>query len=148
MVAGAPSVEVADAYPAEKSRPRGRWLAEYGSAPTDPEAPPIWLNTTMSDQPDTISVGRAQPHEPTEAERKLHRLVQRELRAWTRRLRVWTWPGCVRRRGWDPSHKVAGPDEGQVDSMRLDLHKGWCRKPRARTRWLRMWTWLDSSSTW
>ena len=70
MAAGAPSVEVAaDAYPAEKSRPRGRWLAEYGSAPTDPEAPPIWLNTTMSDQPDTISVGRAQPHEPTEAER-------------------------------------------------------------------------------
>ena len=70
VAAGAPSVEVAaDAYPAEKSRPRGRWLAEYGSAPTDPEAPPIWLNTTMSDQPDTISVGRAQPHEPTEAER-------------------------------------------------------------------------------
>ena len=31
---------------------------------------------------------------------------------------MWTWPGCVRRRGWDPSQKVAGPDEGQVDSMR------------------------------
>ena len=30
---------------------------------------------------------------------------------------------CVRRRGWDPSQKVAGPDEGQVDSMRLDLHR-------------------------
>ena len=36
---------------------------------------------------------------------------------------MWAWPGCVRRRGWDPSQKVAGPDEGQVDSMRLDLHK-------------------------
>ena len=56
---------------------------------------------------------------PTEAERKLHRLVQRKLRAWTRRLRVWTWPDCVRRRGRDPSQKVAGPDEGQVDAMRL-----------------------------
>ena len=31
-------------------------------------------------------------------------------------LRAWTWPGS-------PSQKVAGPDEGQVDSMRLDLHK-------------------------
>ena len=49
---------------------------------------------------------------PTEAERKLHRLVQRKLRGWTR-------PGCVRRRGCDPSQKMAGPDEGQVDSMRL-----------------------------
>ena len=29
----------------------------------------------------------------------------------------------MRRRGWDPSQKVAGPDEGQVDSMRLDLHR-------------------------
>ena len=33
---------------------------------------------------------------------------------------MWTWPDCVRRRGWDPSQKVAGPDEGQVDSMRLE----------------------------
>ena len=56
-------------------------------------------------------------------------------------LRASMWPGS-------PSHKVAGPDEGQVDSMRLDLHKSWCKKPRARTRWLRMWTWPDSSSTW
>ena len=31
-------------------------------------------------------------------------------------LRASTWPGS-------PSHKVAGPNEGQVDSMRLDLHK-------------------------
>ena len=42
VAAGAASVEVAaGADPADKSRPRGRWLAEYGSAPTDPEAPPI-----------------------------------------------------------------------------------------------------------
>ena len=56
--------------------------------------------------------------------RELHRLVQRKLRAWTRRLRAWTWPGCVRET-WpgSPSQKVAGPDEGQVDSMRLELHK-------------------------
>ena len=50
----------------------------------------------------------------------MHRLVQRKLRAWTRRLRKSTWPDCVRRRGWDPSQKVAGPDEGQVDSMRQE----------------------------
>ena len=31
-------------------------------------------------------------------------------------LRAKTWPGF-------PSQKVAGPDEGQVDSMRLELHK-------------------------
>ena len=31
-------------------------------------------------------------------------------------LRAWTWPGS-------PSQKVAGPDEGQADSMRLELHK-------------------------
>ena len=134
VAAGAPSVEVAaDAYPAEKSRPRGRWLAEYGSAPTDPEAPPIWLNTTMSDQPDTTSVGRAQPHEPTEAERNAQ--VGATRAACVDVVRI-------------SSHKVAGPDEGQFDSMRVDLHKGWCKKPRAKTRWLRMWTWPDSSSTW
>ena len=33
---------------------------------------------------------------------------------------MWTWPDCVRRRGWDPSQKVAGPDEGQVDSIRQE----------------------------
>ena len=98
VAAGAPSVEVAaDADPAEYQDPRGRWLAEYGSAPTDPEAPPIRLNTTMSDQPDTISVGRADARNLMSRlrRRELHRLVQRELRAWTRRLRTWTWPGCV-----------------------------------------------------
>ena len=55
---------------------------------------------------------------------------------------MWTWPDCVRRRGWDPSQKVAGPDEGQVDTMRLSiLAQGWCKKPRVRPRGLRMWTW-------
>ena len=64
------------------------------------------------------------------------------MRAWTRRLRAWTWPGCVRRRGWDPSQKVAGPDEGQVDAMRLwVLAQGWCKKPRVSPLGLHMWTW-------
>ena len=89
VVAGAPSVEVA----ADGCLLTQRGAAEYSRT--------------------------AAANIPTEAERKLHRLVQRKLRAWTRRLRAWTWPGCVRRRGWDPSQKVAGPDEGHVDSMRL-----------------------------
>ena len=38
-------------------------------------------------------------------------------------LRAKTWPGS-------PSQKVAGPDEGQVDSMRLGTAQGWCKKPR------------------
>ena len=48
----------------------------------------------MSDQPDTISVGRADARNLMSRlrRRELHRLVQRELRAWTRRLRTWTWP--------------------------------------------------------
>ena len=32
---------------------------------------------------------------------------------------MWTWPDCVRRRGRDPSQKVAGPDEEQADLKRL-----------------------------
>ena len=56
--------------------------------------------------------------------RDLHRLVQRKLRAWMRRLRALTWPGCVRRRGWNlPHRRWQDQDEGQVDLMRLDLHK-------------------------
>ena len=86
VAAGAASVEVAagadqknasaevaaDAGPAENQEPEADgWPDDNVSlAPTDPEAPPVWLNTTMSDQPDTISVGQApQQNEPTEAER-------------------------------------------------------------------------------
>ena len=75
VAAGAASVEVAagadqenasaevaaDADPAENQDPEADgWPDDNVSlAPTDPEAPPIWLNTTMSDQPDTITAGRA-----------------------------------------------------------------------------------------
>ena len=75
VAAGAASVEVAaganqenasaevaaDADPAENQDPEtDGWPDDNVSlAPTDPEAPPIWLNTTMSDQPDTITAGRA-----------------------------------------------------------------------------------------
>ena len=62
-------------------------------APTDPVAPPM-------------SVGQLQQqNEPTEAERKLHRLVRRNLRVWTRRRRKWTQPGS-------PSQRWQDQDEG------------------------------------
>ena len=54
MADGATTVEVA----AECRTCQIKTQRQIG-APTDQEAPPIWLNTTMSDQPDTISVGRA-----------------------------------------------------------------------------------------
>ena len=114
----------------------------------------------MSDQPDTISVGRGRNLMSRLRRRELHRLVQRKLRAWTRRLRKSTWPDCVRRRGWDPSQKVAGPDEGQVDSMRLELHKVgatrsrvWrrggcvCGRGRIPLRWRRMYKAISAIET-
>ena len=61
---------------------------KFSLAPTDPVAPPM-------------SVGQLQQISRLRRREKLHRLVQRKLRAWTRRLRAWTWPGCVRRRGRD-----------------------------------------------
>ena len=75
VAAGAASVEVAavadqenasaevaaDADPAEikTQRQMAGQVTTSVLAPTDSEAPPIWLNTTMSDQPDTITAGRA-----------------------------------------------------------------------------------------
>ena len=87
VAAGAPSAEVAaDAKPAGNQDPEAE-----GAQPTDPEAPPKWLNTTTRDQPDTMSVGRDDLRR-----REWHKLVQRKLRALMRRLRALTWPGCVR----------------------------------------------------
>ena len=54
---------------------------KFSLAPTDPVAPPM-------------SVGQLQQISRLRRREKLHRLVQRKLRAWTRRLRAWTWPGC------------------------------------------------------
>ena len=59
---GAASVEVAaDGNPANNQSPEADgWSNDNVSlAPTDPKGPPVWLNTTMSDQPDTIPVGQA-----------------------------------------------------------------------------------------
>ena len=62
-------------------------------APTDPEAPPM-------------SVGQwAQQNEPTEAEKIAQVGATKATRAWTRRLRTWTWPDCVRRRSRDHPHR-------------------------------------------
>ena len=76
---------------------------KFSLAPTDPEAPPM-------------SVGHWAPNKMSRLRRRdLHRLVQRKLRAWMRRLRrlrALTWPES-------PSHKVIGPDEGQADLKRL-----------------------------
>ena len=90
----AASVEVAaECLSYQKSRPRGRWLAEYGSAPTDPEAPPM-------------SVGqRPQQNEPTEAER----IAQ----GWCNDSCVCGRGSCVCGRKRDhPLQSAAGPDEG------------------------------------
>ena len=61
----------------------------FSLALTDPEAPPM-------------SVGQwAQQNGPTEAERFAQVGATKATCAWTRRLRTWTWPDCVRRRGWN-----------------------------------------------
>ena len=128
MVAGTASVEVAARAGQERSQQK--WLlaphqwkllpksqdpeADGGlknsSALVDPEAPPS-----------TVGCGRHQ----------IYRLRRRDLHKVGAKaacvdaaaayvdvagLRAWTWPGS-------PSQKVAGPDEGQVDPMRLELHK-------------------------
>ena len=80
-----------------KSRPRGRWLAEYGSAPTDPEAPPM-------------PVGRGR-NDPTEAER----IAQ----GWCNESCVRGRGGCVCGRGRAACVDVAGiPHRRWQDQMR------------------------------
>ena len=110
------SAEVAaDAEPAGNQDPEAE-----GAQPTDPEAPPIWLNTTMSDQPDTISVGRAQTHEPTEAERMAQGWCDKRMaQGWCDKSCVCGRSSCVRGRGRDHPHKVRQDhdDEGYPDEF-------------------------------
>ena len=85
---GAASVEVAaDGNRANNQSPEADgWSNDNVSlAPTDPKGPPM-------------SVGQwAQQSEPTEAEKIAQVGATKATRAWTRRLRAWTWPDCVRR---------------------------------------------------
>ena len=85
---GAASVEVAaDGNPANNQSPEADgWSNDNVSlAPTDPKGPPM-------------SVGQwAQQSEPTEAEKIAQVGATKATRAWTRRLRTWTWQDCVRR---------------------------------------------------
>ena len=120
VAAGAASVEVAagadqknasaevaaDADPAENQDPQADgWPDDNVSlAPTDPEAPPVGLNTTKSDQPDTISVGQApQQNEPTEAERMAQGWCDKRMaQGWCDKSCVRGCGGCVRGRGRIP----------------------------------------------
>ena len=94
VAAGAPSVEVAaDAYLAKNQDPEadGGPDDKFSLAPTDPEAPPM-------------SVGQwAQQNEPTVAERIAQGWCESCVRG---------RGGCVRGRGRDHPHEVAGLDEG------------------------------------
>ena len=93
---GAASVEVAaDGNPANNQSPEADgWSNDNVSlAPTDPKGPPM-------------SVGQwAQQNEPTEAEKIAQVGATKATRAWTRRLRAWTWPDCVRRCGRGDPHR-------------------------------------------
>ena len=93
---GAASVEVPlSAYPAKSQDPEadGGPDDKFSLAPTDPEAPPM-------------SVGQwAQQNEPIEAEKIAQVGATKATRAWTRRLRTWTWSDCVRRRSRDHPHR-------------------------------------------
>ena len=96
VAAGAASVEVAaDGDPANNQSPEADgWSNDNVSlAPTDPKGPPM-------------SVGQwAQQNEPTEAETVAQVGATKATRAWTRRLRAWTWPDCVRRCGRGDPHR-------------------------------------------
>ena len=101
--AGAAPVDVAaDADPANNQSPEADgWSNDNVSlAPTDPKGPPM-------------SVGQwAQQNEPTEAEKIAQVGATKATRAWTRRLRAWTWPDCVRRCGRDDPHRRQDLEEG------------------------------------
>ena len=140
VAAGAASVEVAagadqknasaevaaDADPAENHDPEAE-----GGQPTDPEAPSEWLNTTMRDQPDTISVGQApQQNEPTEAERM--------AQGW-----------CDKRmaQGWCDKSCVCGRDNSCVCGRGRDHpHRRW--QDRMRDTQHESFNATNSSSTW
>ena len=103
MADGAATVEVA----AECRTCQIKTQRQIG-APTDPEAPPIWLNTTMSDQPDTISVGRA------DARNLMSRLRRKE----------WHKVGATKE--W---HKVGATKAAYVDATKaacVDATKAAC----------------------
>ena len=88
--AGAAPMEVAaGADPANNQDPEADGGLNDGLAPTDPMAPPM-------------SVGRAQPNEPTEGERLAHNRTHIPFADWCET--------CVRGRGRDdPSQSAAGP---------------------------------------
>ena len=88
-VAGAASVEVAaGADPANDQDPEADGGLHDGLAPSDPVAPPM-------------SVGRAQPNEPTERERLAHNRTHIPFAHWCE--------SCVRGRGRDDPHRAPGP---------------------------------------
>ena len=136
VAAGAVSVEVAadadqqsasaevaaDAEPAKNQDPEAE-----GAQPTDPEAPPVWLNTTMSDQPDTISVGQApQQYEPTEAERMAQGWCDKSCVCGRDKSCVCGRDNsCVCGRGRDDPHRVRQDhdDEGYPDEFLLKAVK-------------------------
>ena len=90
--AGAASVEVAaGAHPANNQDPEADGGLNDGLAPSDPVAPPM-------------SVGRAQPNEPTEAERLAHNRTHIPFADWCE--------SCVRGRGCDPHRARQDQDEG------------------------------------
>ena len=114
VAAGAPSVEVAaDAYIScqefQEPEADGGPDDKFSLAPTDPVAPPM-------------SVGQLQQISRLRRRGRLYRLVQRKLRAWTRRLRAWMWPGCVRRRGRDYPHR-RWQDQMRDKSIQCDYRK-------------------------
>ena len=96
VAAGAPSVEAAaDVFPAEKVMTQRQMAGQMTSS--------VWHLLTQRHRRCQSDSG---PNKMSRLRRRdLHRLVQRKLRAWMRRLRALTWPGCVRRRGRNLPHR-------------------------------------------
>ena len=91
----APVEVAAGADPANDRDPEADGGMNDGLAPTDPVAPPM-------------SVGRAQPNEPTEAERLAHNRTHIPFADWCE--------SCVRGRGRDDPHRVR-QDQDQGDPL-------------------------------